>query len=276
MDARGVDARVLQPQRELGGARAAAGGAAHAPGEQLEVGVPDPGDVAPVGDLVVEHAEQVVLAGLERERAQHLVGAGGVLHEQDPQLAAPAGVGRSRAGRRSRRGRTRRCVACSPATISRQVDLERGRERGGGERVVDVVEAGQRERDLGLAGGRAQREAGRAHALRGVTSRRADRRRGAASGRSSGSGSGRGGRGRRRRTRTARRSGGSASRRRRAPCPAARASRPRRRSTATGAVALAAEVGDQRVVGVEHERRSRAGPLSTAAAQRSAIVSSSP
>ena len=46
-----------------------------APGEQLEVGVPDPGDVAPVGDVVVEHAEQVVLAGLERERAQHLVGA---------------------------------------------------------------------------------------------------------------------------------------------------------------------------------------------------------
>ncbi len=39
------------------------------------------------------------------------------------------------------------------------------RQRGRGERVVDVVEAGQRERDLGLAGGRAQREAGRAHAF---------------------------------------------------------------------------------------------------------------
>ncbi len=74
--------------------------AAHAPGEQLEVGVPDPGHVAPVGDVVVEHAEQVVLAGLERERAQHLVGAGRVLDEQDPQLALRSVLVVGAAGRR--------------------------------------------------------------------------------------------------------------------------------------------------------------------------------
>ena len=40
-------------------------------------------------------------------------------------------------------------------------------------------------------------------------------------------------------------------------------------------VAVAAEVGDERVVGVEHERV-RAAPTATTSAQRSAIVSSSP
>ena len=61
-----VDAGVLEAQRHLGGAGAAARHAAHAAGEHLEVGVPDPADVAAVGDVVVEDAEQVVLAGLER------------------------------------------------------------------------------------------------------------------------------------------------------------------------------------------------------------------
>ena len=92
MDALRLDARVLQPHSQLGGADTAAGGAANASGEQLEVGVPDPGDVAAVGDVVVERAEQVVLARLQCQSAQHLVGAGGVLDEQDAQLAGAGGI----------------------------------------------------------------------------------------------------------------------------------------------------------------------------------------
>ena len=55
--------------------------------DELEVGVPDPRHVAAVGGVVVEHAEQVEVAVLERERAQHLVGAGRVLDEQDRERA---------------------------------------------------------------------------------------------------------------------------------------------------------------------------------------------
>ena len=121
------------------------------PAQQLEVGVPDPGDVAAVGDVVVEHPEQVVLAGLERERAQHLVRAGRVLDEQDPQLArlGHAGVAASRersvtvSARPKAAPRARR-----PGRDRLERHLQRARERGGGERVVDVVEAGQRQRDL--------------------------------------------------------------------------------------------------------------------------------
>ena len=55
------DAGVLEPQRQLGGARARAGHPAHVRGDELPVGVPHPRDVAAVGDAVVEHAEQVEL-----------------------------------------------------------------------------------------------------------------------------------------------------------------------------------------------------------------------
>ena len=89
----GGDAGVLQAQRELGRARAAARHAPHARRDQLEVGVPDPRDVAPVGDAVVEHGEHVVLARVERQRAQDLVCAGRVLDEQDRELA-PADLDR--------------------------------------------------------------------------------------------------------------------------------------------------------------------------------------
>ena len=114
--------------------------AAHARREHLEVGVPDPGDVAAVGGAVVEDAEQVELAGLERERAQDLVGAGRVLDEQERQLAAAevSVSARPNAG----------------ATASRPGDdvVERGAERSASaaaaERVVDVVEAGERELDV--------------------------------------------------------------------------------------------------------------------------------
>ena len=39
---------------------------------------------------------------------------------------------------------------------------------------------------------------------------------------------------------------------------------------------LAAEVGDQRVVGVQHERAARPARATTTSAQRSAMISSSP
>ena len=53
-------------------------------------------------------------------------------------------------------------VACSPGNDLGQANIQRGGERGGGERVVDVVEAGQREGDLGDACRSLKREAGRA------------------------------------------------------------------------------------------------------------------
>ncbi len=74
--------------------------------------------------------------GSERERAQHLVGAGGILDEQDPHLA-PADVHGLGAAERGLRGLQSR-------NDLGQAHLQRGGERGGGERVVDVVEAGQR------------------------------------------------------------------------------------------------------------------------------------
>ena len=124
-----------------------------AAGEQLEVGVPDPRDVAAVGDLVVEHGEQVVLAGLERQRAQDLVGAGRVLDQQDAELvlAERDGLGAAERGG----------DPLKPGDDRRERDPERDGEGGGGERVVDVVEAGEGQRDAGGAGRRAQLEGGR-------------------------------------------------------------------------------------------------------------------
>ena len=78
-------AGVLEPQRHLRRPRAGAGDAADGSGQQLEVGVPDPGDVAPVGDPVVEGDPEVEAAAvrLEPQRPQDLVGAGRVLDQQD-------------------------------------------------------------------------------------------------------------------------------------------------------------------------------------------------
>ena len=108
-------------------------------GEHLPVGVPHPGDVAAVGDAVVEDAEDVELAPSSVERAQHLVGAGGVLDQQDRGRAA-AEVDRLRAPERGRdRGQAGGDVG--------QRDVEREAQRGRAERVVDVVEARERELD---------------------------------------------------------------------------------------------------------------------------------
>ena len=78
------------------------------PAQQLEVGVPDPGDVAAVGDPVVERDPEVERAVLERERAQHLVRAGGVLDRAGSRA-------RGRQPGSSRRARTRRRSPRAPS-----------------------------------------------------------------------------------------------------------------------------------------------------------------
>ncbi len=114
------------------------------PGEQLEVGVPDPGDVAAVGGAVVERDPEVESGlggraglGLEAQRSQHLVRSRGVLDQQD----------RNRLGRHLDRlhapehgldGLEARLGAFEP-------DAEAKRRSEGGEGVVDVVEARQRQ-----------------------------------------------------------------------------------------------------------------------------------
>jgi hypothetical protein len=97
--------RVLQAQGHLGRPRARADRAADLGREELEVGVPDPRHVAPVGDLVVEDGQDVVLARLERERPQHLVGARGILDEHDRHVAArdPDGLRAAERGRHAAR-----------------------------------------------------------------------------------------------------------------------------------------------------------------------------
>ena len=139
-------AGVLQAHGELGGARAGAGDPADSAGEHLEVGVPHPGDVAPVGRAVVEDRQQVELLVLEHERAQDLVRAGRVLDQQHLELdvadrdplgpaergldVAQAGRPRLRAGRRARgtaRRRRARCRRCrAPEAAARPSALPTG------------------------------------------------------------------------------------------------------------------------------------------------------
>ena len=132
--------------------------------DELPVDVPDPRDVAAVGDAVVEREQQRGVA--VGQDAQHLVGAGGVLDQQQHELGArrraAAGSGRTRRG--SARARRR-------STVERLAEDER--ERGRGERVLDVVEAGQRELD---AHALARRGRGRTRCRRGRAARSRARR----------------------------------------------------------------------------------------------------
>ena len=156
-DAVGRHARVLQAQRELRRAGAAAGRTAHTRCEDLEVGVPDPGDVLPVRGAVVEDAQQVVLAGVQGQRPQDLVGARRVLHEQERQLAV--------AEEQRLRPAERRLDLLQAGRDVRQRGAEGQREAGRGERVVDVVETGQRDADVDRPLRRAQRDVGAAGAV---------------------------------------------------------------------------------------------------------------
>ena len=108
--------------------------------------------------------------GLEDERAQHLVGARRVLDQQDRQLGRPEGDGLGAAEGGLDGLQARHDVG--------QRGTEREGERGRGERVVDVVEARERQRHPGLTGGRDEREGGAARAVQ-LDGRAADGRLGA-------------------------------------------------------------------------------------------------
>ena len=155
--------------------------------------------------------------------------------------------------------------------------LRPGRHRREG--VVDVVEAGQRQLQPELAGGAANRRPGSPPSRVARSSSR--RRPGAAARRRSwDTRSGPGGRRRRARRRRGGRSGGSAWRRRRAAALAApercRRCRSRRRPSRRALLGVAAEVGDQRVVGVEGEARCVPLRAATVFAHSSASASISP
>ena len=82
-----------------------------------------------------------MLARLEGQRAEHLVGPGRVLHEQDREVAAaePHGLGAAERGGDLLQARRRRRPAAQPSASA---------ERRRRERVVDVVEPGQRQVDV--------------------------------------------------------------------------------------------------------------------------------
>ena len=108
-----------------------------------------------------------MLAGLQRERAQHLIGAGGVLDQEDLQLACRRRLD-AVGGKRKRHGlsTTEGGTGIGEAGGDRlDRDLQGARQGGSGERVIDVVEAGQGELYLALAGRGAQQEAHCAHAF---------------------------------------------------------------------------------------------------------------
>ena len=128
--------RVLQPQPESAARVPAQVDVADAPLERLEVGVPHPRDVAPVGDVVVEDREEVVLAGLQGERPQDLVRARRVLDQEDRELVPVHGQGsaRPKAGATSAKDSRRWCPARSPARRRapwRRARCRRCRGRGG-------------------------------------------------------------------------------------------------------------------------------------------------
>ena len=199
-----------------------------AAGEQLEVGVPDPGDVAAVGDLVVEGDPEVDARRrrarrLEAQRAQHLVRAGRVLDQQDRDRLA-------RRPRRSRPARTR-VSALSSAAYRRR----RGGSRGAAPRSAPRARCRRcRGRGAGARSRRRPRACGpdTVEPVHAAQLDRARPRRRARAGRrrSSGTSSGRGARRRPARRSRARRNGGSAWRRGRAGARAAPARRPRSRS----------------------------------------------
>ena len=192
------------------------------PAQHLEVGVPDPGDVAAVGDPVVERDPEVERAVLERQRAQHLVRAGRVLDQQDRQLAAVdrdrlhaaegAGEALERLADAWRAARPARARSPPPPRRCRRC---RGRAAGGAARArPGACEASTRDPVMPVqphARGRHLRLGALAAAVRAAVAAhvaQVDRPR----------------------TRRRARSCGSASSRPRAACRAAPASRPRRRS----------------------------------------------
>ena len=146
-----VNACVLETDGHLRCARARAGDVADSARQKLEVGVPDPGDVTAVGDAVVQgdpevEAPRVQPIGLEPEGAQDLVRAGGVLDQEDGDRGGADGDGLD-----APEGGFHALQACD-GSARLDAKVQRGRQRR--ERVVDVVEAGEREVQVEGAGRR--------------------------------------------------------------------------------------------------------------------------
>ena len=143
-DARLVEAAVLEAERELG--RALAGGDDRLePVEQrLEVDVPDPRHVTAVGDRVVQRDDGDARRAAVDERAHDLVRAGRILDQEEQELLA--------VDRDALEPAERGAEAREPGGDLVERRAERLRECRGAERVVDVVEAGQRELDALRAG----------------------------------------------------------------------------------------------------------------------------
>ena len=140
LDPVAVEAAVREPQRQLGRARAGGDEPVEAGEQRLEVDVPDPRDVATVGDGVVQRDHRDARRRAVDERPDRLVRARRVL-DQEHQRAA------GRRSRSARSGRTPPRSARARRATSSSADPERQRERRCSERVVDVVEAGQPQLD---------------------------------------------------------------------------------------------------------------------------------
>ena len=140
-----------EPDAELGRPVARCDDATDVGEEGLEVDVPDPRDVLPVGDRVVERDDEHRWdAGLER--SQRLVGGGGVLDQEDDD--------RLRAGWDPLEAPERRAERRETVAHRRRRLPERERDRRGGRGVVDVVEARERQLDVNLSLRGDQPEAG--------------------------------------------------------------------------------------------------------------------
>src|SRR5205807_3172336 len=130
--------RVLEPQREVVGAtpRGDDVGPVGRAGQPLEVDVPEPGDVAAVGDQVVDRDEVVVGRPQLVGGAQHDVEARGVLGEEQAQLAVvqPQPLHAAEAGPEAGDG----------GGHGRGGHAEGGGGGVGGDQVVGVVDAADR------------------------------------------------------------------------------------------------------------------------------------
>ena len=146
------ESAVGEPQCELCGPAARRNQAVEAGYERLEVDVPDPRDVAAVGDLVVERDDRHRVLAPFHERPHRLICAGGVLHQEHQQTAV---TDRNAFEPPERRGEP--FQSCDDLVERR---AERQRERPGPESVVDVVEPRQNEVHASRSFRRRERERG--------------------------------------------------------------------------------------------------------------------
>src|SRR5262249_22628285 len=131
---------ILEAQAQVVGACAADGDALGHGRNLLEVGVPDPGDILAISGAVVEQHGQMVALAVVCQSAQYLVDARRILGEQQvygaPFDADALGTTELR----------REAVHC--LDHGGQWRAHDGADSGSDERVVDVIEAGQRDARL--------------------------------------------------------------------------------------------------------------------------------